>query len=278
MTMKKLVLTSFMLILTIAIAQAQSRDVRKLESFDEVRAGGSFDVYIEQGNSEKVEIEADEGPIDKIITEVKGSTLHIYMEDNWWKNYRFRGVKIYVTAKELHGVNGSSSGNVRVQMPINGHDVYVGSSGSGNLICDNQIESNGDIKISDSGSGNCNIRSSVMARGQVKISNSGSGNISIDRIAAEDVDVNNSGSGGLDIDDGEVDSQHVVMSGSGDVKMGDVRSEDCRISKSGSGSIYVYVKNELSGNSSGSGNVYIKGNTARMNFNSSGSGKIKSMN
>ena len=275
--MKNLIFTP-LLILIVFTVSAQSRQERNVGHFNQVKAGGSFDVFINEGNNEKVVIEADEGPIDKIITEVKGNTLHIYMEDNWWKNYRFENVNIYVTVTELEGVSGSGSGTVRVQAPVKGNDVYLTSSGSGNLICEASVESFDDIKISDSGSGSCKIRSSVKAKDMIRISNSGSGNVYIDAVYAHESDVNNSGSGNLEVGKGNVNRQHIVMSGSGDVKMGDVESEDCHISKSGSGTISIFVTNELSGNSSGSGNIYYKGRAPRMNFSSSGSGKIKSMN
>ncbi|GEM_PF-1451279 len=273
--MKRLFLCSFILTFCLTAALAQLSDERNVGSFNRIKTGGSFDIFVQPGNNEKIRIEAREGPIDKIETEVKGNTLHIYMEDNWWKNYTFKDVNIYITVRKLEAVESSGSGNVRVQTTIEGNDVRVASSGSGNLICEKAIHSNDDLVISNSGSGDCKIRSSANTEDNLKISNSGSGNMDIDEITADVLDVQNSGSGGLEVYGGRVNHQSIVMSGSGNLDLGNVQSEICRISKSGSGNVHVSVRDELSGNSSGSGNIYLKGTTARTNVNTSGSGKIK---
>jgi hypothetical protein len=100
----------------------------------------------------------------------------------------------------------------------------------------------------------------------------------IDRMVSSDININNSGSGDLAIDSGETTYQKIVMSGSGNVKMGGLRSQDCQISKSGSGSAYVHVEDELSGESSGSGNIYLTRSSVRLDVKTSGSGKVKTLN
>jgi len=253
--MNKILLTTLAIALSINIGCTQSKQVRNVSNFTAINAGGSFDVYLKKGSSEKLVIEAQSGDLDKIITEVQGGTLKIYSKNNSWNN-GFRSVKIYVTFKELDEIKSSGSGNLRLQSDITANDLNISNSGSGNFNCEASLTSSGDIDIS----------------------NSGSGNIRIDEIKADKLSIHNSGSGNLNINDGTTEYQSIHMSGSGNVSLEDVRSNHCKLNKSGSGTLRINVVKELTGSSSGSGNVYVKGSSARMNFSSSGSGKLKTTN
>ncbi len=257
---------------------SQDRQVRNVGPFDAIKAGGSFETYIKKGGSEKVVIEADSGPIDKIITEVNHGTLNIYIENDSWKNYSFRNVKVYVTFVDVDEVHGSGSGNTYLESPIDAKYLVISSSGSGNMYCTDRLTSSSDAKINNSGSGNLKIEGSVKVNGEVSINNSGSGNMKIQQLTSHQNFINNSGSGDLDIDGGETGYQKIVMSGSGNVKMGGLQSDECDISKSGSGTVYLNVREELTGNSSGSGNIYLTKSTAKLDIRTSGSGKIKTLN
>lgn len=275
--MKKILLPLLVLLLSAGLCFSQSREERNVGSFTGIMSGGSFNVYLKKGDKEKVVIEAQSGPIDKIITEVKGDVLKIYVDDNRGV-YRFRGVDIYVTFTELEAISGSGSGNVRLESPLRSNDLVLSSSGSGNLYCMEKMRSDGDTKIVNSGSGSVKIESSITAGNNIQITNSGSGGISIDEINARELSLQNSGSGSARFNGGEVDHQSVVLSGSGSLHAENLVSNTCQIRKSGSGSVYLNVKDKLSGSSSGSGNVYLKGTSARLDFSSSGSGKIKHVN
>src|SRR4051812_14457869 len=51
---------------------------RHLSGFNAVDLAGSFDVYITQGSTESVKVEAPDNIIDHILTEVRGGVLKIY--------------------------------------------------------------------------------------------------------------------------------------------------------------------------------------------------------
>lgn len=276
--MKKLLSLTIFLFICISTSLAQSRDVRQLDYFNKVESGGSFNVFIKQGDQEKVVIEAESGPIDKIITEIDDNTLKIKTEDgNWWSfdSYDFKGVNIYITFTELHSISGSGSGNVRLESAIRGDDISIRSSGSGSVYCESTLVAGDDLSIVNSGSGEIKIMDAISASDETSITNSGSGDIEIYALTADELSINNSGSGGVQIEGGKTDSQSIRLSGSGNMKMENLASNRCEIRKSGSGSVYVSVTEELSGSSSGSGNVYVKNGRPRIDFNFSGSGKIK---
>ncbi|XOV95298.1 MAG: head GIN domain-containing protein [Bacteroidota bacterium] len=280
--MKKLFYLSFAFILTATVGFGQSKDVRQVDFFNAIHSSGSWDVFIKKGSSEKVVIEAESGPIEKIETEVEDNTLKIRIENGSWSDAfrgsftnNFKNVKIYVTFTELGEITGSGSGTIRLESPINSEDVMIRSSGSGNFYAESSIKANDDMRIVNSGSSTIKFLASVTAGDETEITNSGSGDIEFDSFYADELEINNSGSGNIEIEGGEINSQSIRLSGSGNMKMEDLKSKECEIRKSGSGNVYVSVTEILRGSSSGSGNVYVKNGRPRLDLNFSGSGKVK---
>lgn len=73
---------------------------RPVSSFDALDIGGAFEIYLTQGSSESLVVEAGENVIDKIITEVQGKTLRITTEKGCCKNSG--KMIIYVTFVDLN--------------------------------------------------------------------------------------------------------------------------------------------------------------------------------
>lgn len=57
----------------------QNKETRQLAPFKELHAGGSWDVIMEQGDNEGVGLEGKNIDLNKVITEVKNNSLHIYL-------------------------------------------------------------------------------------------------------------------------------------------------------------------------------------------------------
>ncbi|MEQ8338356.1 MAG: head GIN domain-containing protein [Cyclobacteriaceae bacterium] len=274
--MKKLIHFSIIFLIGVSVACSQSKDVRQVDFFNAIHSAGSWDVYIKKGNSERVIIEADSGPIEKILTEVDGDKLTIKMEERSWSfSNNFRNVKIYVTFTELGEIHGSGSGTIRLESPLDSEDISIKSSGSGNFYAEEDLIAADDLRIINSGSSTVKLMAKVSAGDESDITNSGSGDIEINGLFADELEINNSGSGGIKIGGGAIDSQSIRLSGSGNMQMEDLKSRNCEIRKSGSGNVYVSVSDLLSGSSSGSGNVYVKSGKPKLDFHFSGSGKIK---
>lgn len=107
---------------------------RKVNSdFSGIKVSTGIDLYLTQGNSNKIMVEADENLHDIIITEVKDDILKIYVDKSIW---RAKAKKVYVTFTKLDMLKATS-----------GSDVY-----SKNTIISDQISitstSGADIKIS----------------------------------------------------------------------------------------------------------------------------------
>ena len=241
----------FALLFLAIIANGQTTENRKLSSFDKVYISGALDAVLENGNEESVKIESANIETTKILTELKGSSLYVYIDPKN-ENYRNIRVKVMITCKNL---------------------VTIHRSGSGNLSGGASFKAP-DFDLDMSGSGNINLEGSILAK-VIRINKSGSGNIKVGSIEAENVTIGVSGSGNTEITKGKVKIQTIHMSGSGNINMPHVESETCTASISGSGDIEIGVSKSLEGTISGSGNITYNGNAQVTHSSFSGSGRIR---
>ena len=100
----------FLLVAATIHATAQSKEDRKLSSFDRLSVGEAITVYLEQGSSESATVEVSGADLDDVVTEVSGSRLKIEMENN--RNYRDVEVTVYVTYRNLDELSVSSAADL----------------------------------------------------------------------------------------------------------------------------------------------------------------------
>ena len=184
---------------------------RHLSGFHAIDVAGSFDVYITQGSTESVKVEAPSNMMGRIITEVNNGVLRIYNKHdtfNWgdmWGHHK--KIVVYVVAKNLNSINLSGSGDAFFKDGIRAGNLKLSISGSGdmtgsvdekNLEC--SITGSGDMKLSGRaessgvtlvGSGDFTARSLQTVNCAVRVSGSGDAQVN----ASERVDATVSGSG-----------------------------------------------------------------------------------
>ncbi|HLV23338.1 MAG TPA: head GIN domain-containing protein [Moheibacter sp.] len=118
---------------------------------------------------------------------------------------------------------------------------------------------------------------SITAKGIQKVDDfsaslSGSGEIDA-KVSAQNVNAAISGSGDIRLS-GDADKFKVGISGSGDVKAFALNSKDAEIAVSGSGDTEITVNGNLTASVAGSGDIHYKGNPAKINAQSGGSGDV----
>ena len=206
---------------------------RHLSGFNAVSLSGSFDVYITQGSTESVKVEAPDNVIDHIITEVNGGVLKIYNKNDnsfhWSEIFgSHKKIAIYVTAKDLNSIGVSGSGDIFFKEGIHTNSLKLRVSGSGDMYgkvdvktLESSISGSGDVKLSgradDStvsvvGSGDFEARNLVTVNTAVRVSGSGNADIS----ASNRVDASVSGSGDIRYTGGAKNISS-AKSGSGDI-------------------------------------------------------------
>ena len=245
-----------------------AKEERNVSHFNSISLRCSVDIFITQGENEKVIVEADENHIKNISTTVKDQTLIIDI-DNIFRNVRVANV--YITVSDLESINVSGSGDVVTESPLKADDFQLQINGSGDVILNISAR---ELKVKINGSGDAKIKGDA---DELFISVNGSGDIIAEMEEMEQCSVKMTGSGDLKIS-GKVDMLKIKQVSSGDVSALKLIADQCLIDKSGSGDTKVFVNGELMVTSSGSGDVYYRGSPDVKNVITTGSGDIRNIN
>ena len=106
----------------------QERNVT--QNFSEVRGSAGLDVYLTQGDENKIVVEADENLQQYIETEVENGKLHVTTSENIGHS---KAKNVYVTFKELNNVEASSGAEVTGNSVIKSENLSLKSSSGAEL-------------------------------------------------------------------------------------------------------------------------------------------------
>lgn len=126
-------LLALLLIAHASLAQ-MVREERRVSSYDGVKVSTGVEVFIRQGGTQSVTVEADEDDIEDLITEVKGGTLSIFFENrsSFW-NWDQRSATVYVTVTDIKLVRSSSGSDVTGESVLVSDYLEVESSSGSDL-------------------------------------------------------------------------------------------------------------------------------------------------
>lgn len=127
--------------------------------------------------------------------------------------------------------------------------------------------------VGNGGSGDMYLESNFGAD-DFNLGLSGSGKIIAQNIHADKLNIGMSGSGKVSIAGGQATSANIGQSGSGDLEALEFVAENVKIGKSGSGDTSIGVTESLTVGSSGSGNIYYRGNPEKQSIGVSGSSRV----
>ena len=120
-------------------------------TFSGIKVSTGIDLFIHQGSTNAITVEADENLHDLIITEVKEGVLNIYTAKNIWKS---KARKVYVTIEKLTLLKASSGSNVKSESKIDTNEIYIDASSGASIdieiVAKNVItetSSGSDVKI-----------------------------------------------------------------------------------------------------------------------------------
>ena len=135
--MRKDIWLTLLGVLTAVFVFAQSEETRRLSSFSKISANEGINVFIKQGNKEEARIVAKNIDIEDVLTEVKGSTLKIHLNDNWRHKFSRKSVDVYVTYRSIEALSVSSSGTLVAETPVKvNEDFQIEVSSSGDIEAD----------------------------------------------------------------------------------------------------------------------------------------------
>jgi hypothetical protein len=196
---------------------------RKVGSFTGIKVSSGIDVFLKQGNSESLSVEADENLHDYIYTEVNGGVLHIYTK----VTIRDAEMKrAYVTMKDINSISTSSAGDITGETPVKTDRLKLSTSSAGNINLDvNATEIN--IDISSAG----DIRLTGQAD-MLEADLSSAGSLKAYDLQVKEADISVSSAGDADINVSEKITAHASSAGSINYK-GNPRYVDAHSSSAG---------------------------------------------
>jgi hypothetical protein len=200
------------------------KENREVKSFDAIKTGGAFDVYLKQGDKEELTIEADENLMELITTTVHGNTLIIGTKKNIVDADE---LKLYITFKELTKMDFSGAVEVESEGELSFDELLIKGSGVSEIDLD--LTAN-DLECYFSGASEIGL----------------SGH-------ADHCSMKCSGAAELDAEDFVVREYDIDISGAGE---GDIRcTEILKASVSGAASVKYHGDPKVDANVSGAGSI-----------------------
>lgn len=197
---------------------------RSIDSFDKIDISGHFKVFINQGNTEKLELEADNNLIDLIETETKSNTLYIKSKKPIGDA---ESLKLYISVKNITEIDISGA-------------VELNSKGT--------IEAE-NLEIDISGAADINIGVDVIS---LSMEMSGASETTL-RGKAENFDIELSGASDLQAEKLKTKHTSVDISGAGNAKV--FAKKTLKVEVSGAGSVKYKGNPKITKDISGAGSV-----------------------
>ncbi len=153
--------------------------------------------------------------------------------------------------------------------PEKGYNLEPSSWKGAGILVTVPVESVNEVAMSGSGDivGKTRLKSESL-----RASMSGSGDITLE-VEAGHVEVALSGSGDISLS-GSADRAEIRVSGSGDVKAYELQAREVEAVVAGSADIRVTATESLTARVSGSGDIHYRGNPAKLDAKTSGSGDV----
>jgi hypothetical protein len=203
-------------------------ETRKVSGFDDVSVDYPASVFISQGSTESVKVEADDDVLPGLKTEVSNNELRIfYKRDGEKRVTPTKTVVITITVKDLEAVNFSSAGDLTIE-GIKSDDLDINLSGAGEIDL-KDVTLNG-LSVNLSGAG------SMSASG-----------------TADDMSLNISGFGDFKAKELQSKTANVNISGAGSATVWAEDELDATIS--GAGSVNYYGSPSVTKNVNGVGSI-----------------------
>jgi hypothetical protein len=163
---------------------------RKVPAFDAIEVSGAFDVYLSQGSTQSVIVEADENLLPLIRTEVRGSTLVI---ENKKPIHDSKSLKVYITLTDLKKIEVSGAVDIKSQNKLTLTELAIEISGATDATLDLAVQ-----KLEVSSSGGSKMKFSGMAN-RLDMDVSGAVDIHAFDLLAEVVSLDISGAGEAEV-------------------------------------------------------------------------------
>ena len=192
------------------------------------------------------------GSFDVILVKGKEGKITLEGEKNILPFIETEVSNGLLKVKFKNNTNISTSKKLTVTVPY--EDIEsIALGGSGNVLSESLIKAN-DFNVNLGGSGNITLK---VDANNIKAAIGGSGNMNLE---------------------GSCNEFTCSIAGSGDISAYGLQTDEVYVNVAGSGSVKTSVSSKIEAKLVGSGNVYYKGNPAKVNSKSVGSGSVVDKN
>ncbi|GAB3792195.1 hypothetical protein GCM10028819_01970 [Spirosoma humi] len=191
--MKAIALVLFMLVAGSHTASSQWKKDRTVSGFTGLSVTSGIDVYLTQGNSEKLTLDVRGLEEDQIVSRVRNGVLELYVDRKGmnWNFNQGNSVKAYITFKQLTNLQANGGSDVFGQGTLSFNDLNVDASGGSDVKLDLRAER---LNVSASGGADAILQGSART---LNASGSGGSDLDARKLIAETC--NASSSGGSDV-------------------------------------------------------------------------------
>ena len=222
-------------------------ETRQASGFDEIEVCCGMQLILSQGQTESLEIEAEDNILPEIVSEVIGSRLSVHFDNpGGLKSYRLNSpVRITVSAIEIRGLGVSGGGSLEAG-PVGSDQVSLDLSGGSRAELDALAAGNLEVEVSGGG----RFSAQDLQVGSLMLDLSGGSRASIQAFRGESLELEVTGGGDVDVA-GSVIEQTISLSGGVDYQAGDLESQETDVRMTGGGRATVWVNESLEADLSG---------------------------
>lgn len=114
---------------------AGNKQTRQISRFHGVSVSTGIDLYLAQKDVEGVVVEANADELEKVITQVEGGILKIYLKQKSWFNLNWgkEPHKVYVSFKNLDKLEASSGSDVKAEQALKLDKLDINASSGSDI-------------------------------------------------------------------------------------------------------------------------------------------------
>ena len=183
------------------------KEERTVTSFTKIDISGGFEVLINQGSQEKLELEVDENLLELIKTEAKNNTLFIKSDKSIGKA---KSLKLYITVVNVDDIEVSGAVELTNKGTLEGENLEIEVSGAGDVNLKLDVE---ELKMDMSGASETTLSGKAH---HFEIELSGAGELDAEKLKSRNVIIDISGAGSAIVNAKK--TLNVEVSGAGSVK------------------------------------------------------------
>ncbi len=223
---------------------------RSIADFHSISITSGLDLYLDQGETCGLTIEADENLHEVIVTEVEGGVLKVRSTK---KIRKAKATKILVRVKTLKSIRASGGADVYTVSEIRSESISLTMSGGSDLKM---------ALISDHLEGSFSGGSDADLTGDIKnlnVSASGGSDFRTRDLQTASMILDIAGGSDAKLS-GKTIQFEATASGGSDIKAADLTIKSCKIRVTGGSDAYIHVSDELDLTASGGSDVTYSGN------------------